>query len=227
MNAFVRILVVLLVLVGANAAQARHGHHQDGQQNASQTAGVFDYYLLSLSWSPDYCSGHPTDAQQCGAQRAGFVLHGLWPQYDRGYPQSCSNASIPPSVWQQYAGLYPSDSLMAHEWTKHGTCSGLSPEAYFTLSKRLKDGVHVPRRYQAPEQPFRTTIAAVQGEFAQTNPGLPANSITMICSGSGRFLQEIHLCYDKAGNAHPCGADVQKQMNKSCGQPDFLVKSIR
>ena len=44
----------------------------------------FDYYLLNLSWSPEFCHSHP-NATEC-AQRAGFVLHGLWPQNnDRDY----------------------------------------------------------------------------------------------------------------------------------------------
>lgn len=233
MNALIRMLVVAVALCSAVAVDARSHHHgntQSSSQSGSQrnVPGQFDYYLLSLSWSPDYCSGHPNDTQQCGATRYGFVLHGLWPQYDNGYPSNCSDIAMPAAVKQQYAGLYPSDKLMAHEWPKHGTCSGLSPADYLALSKKLKDGVTIPARYQAPAQPFRVTIDALQHDFAQSNPGMPADAVTMSCSGSGRFLEEIHVCYDKdGGKARSCGNDVQKQMRKSCGQPDFLVKSLR
>ncbi|RKP47713.1 ribonuclease T2 family protein [Pararobbsia silviterrae] len=227
MKLFARLLVAVLVLLSAHAADARHPRHSDDDASQSGTPGDFDYYLLSLSWSPDYCDAHPNDTQQCGARRYGFVLHGLWPQYSRGYPQSCSDAPMPAAVARQYADLYPSPKLMAHEWPKHGTCSGLAPDAYLALSKRLKDSVQFPPRYQAPAQPFRTTITELQHDIAQANPSMTPDSITMTCSGSGRFLQEIHLCYSKDGHAVACGADVQKQMRRSCGQPDFLVKSIR
>jgi ribonuclease T2 len=230
MNALARLVVVLLVLCSSNVVEARSHHHRGSQsdsQSQGNTPGQFDYYLLSLSWSPDYCSGHPNDTQQCGAQRFGFVLHGLWPQFNSGYPQNCSNDAMPAAVRQQYAGLYPSDKLMDHEWPKHGTCSGLSAADYLALSKKLKDSVNVPQRYQAPAQPFRTTISTLQGDFSQANPGMSPDSITMICSGSGRFLEEIHICYEKDGHPRSCGEDVQKQMHKSCGQPDFLVKSLR
>jgi ribonuclease T2 len=133
---------------------------------------------------------------------------------------------LPETVKQDFAGLYPSDRLFDHEWPKHGTCSGLSPENYLSLSKQLKESVSIPERYQAPNDPFRTTVSDLQRDFTKSNPSIPADAITMICSGSGRFLQEIHVCFDKGGHATTCGSDVLKQMRSSCGQPSFLVKSV-
>jgi ribonuclease T2 len=227
MKSITRILVVLLTLCCTYEADAKRSHHQNENQVQRDVPGQFDYYLLSLSWSPDYCSGHAGDTQQCGSQkRFGFVLHGLWPQYQKGYPQNCSNVALPEAVKQDFAGLYPSDKLFDHEWPKHGTCSGLSPADYLALSKQLKDGVAIPGRYQAPSDPFRVTVSDLQRDFSQSNPSIPIDAITMICSGSGRFLQEIHVCFNKDGQATSCGADVQKQMRSSCRQPNFLVKSV-
>ena len=63
---------------------------QDQRQNAP---GQFDFYVLSLSWSPSFCEaagerGTPPQ-QQCGARPYSFVVHGLWPQYERGFPEFC------------------------------------------------------------------------------------------------------------------------------------------
>src|SRR5262249_40589503 len=58
------------------------------RQNAP---GQFDYYVLSLSWSPSFCETATGNArrQQCGTRPFSFVVHGLWPQYERGFPESC------------------------------------------------------------------------------------------------------------------------------------------
>ena len=48
----------------------------------TQPAAPFDYYLLSLSWAPNFCASHQSDhSSECAAgNHAAFVLHGLWPQ---------------------------------------------------------------------------------------------------------------------------------------------------
>jgi ribonuclease T2 len=196
-------------------------------QTQNNAPGQFDYYVLALSWSPEYCNSHPQDSQQCGAKRYGFVLHGLWPQYEKGYPQSCSKQALPQDVKDQYEGLYPNENLMDHEWAKHGTCSGLSPAGYLELSKRTKEQFAIPARYEAPADPFRTTTNEVRAEFVAANPGIPADSISMTCTGSGQYLQELRICHDKAGSIKSCSAAVTAQTTKSCGRPDFLVRSIR
>jgi len=66
---------------------------------AGDQAGKFDYYVLSLSWSPTWCAleGDASGAEQCDpAKDRGWVLHGLWPQYDRGWPEFCQTAERPP-----------------------------------------------------------------------------------------------------------------------------------
>ncbi|HEY8997238.1 MAG TPA: hypothetical protein VIM60_05040, partial [Edaphobacter sp.] len=81
----------------------------------------FDYFLLNLSWSPEFCHSHPSNVQ-CGLHST-FVLHGLWPQRTNGgYPQNCSTAPGPRDP-AQYKDIYPDQSLLQHEWKTHGTCS--------------------------------------------------------------------------------------------------------
>lgn len=214
----VRASLLLLALL-AGAADARRNAPPQGE------AGKFDYYALSLSWSPAYCASH-SDPNQCGRQ-LGFVLHGLWPQYQKGYPQSCSTEKLSADVKRRYAPLFPSAKLIDHEWPKHGTCSGLSPTEYFELSAKLKDGLKIPAAYQQPAAPVRTTNAEFSQAFKSANPGMADNSLLPFCTSGGRILQELHACYDKQGAPQSCGANEIKRSQSSCGQGSFLLPSVR
>jgi ribonuclease T2 len=151
----------------------------------------FDYYVLALSWAPDYCSANPGDSQECSLGRKyAFVLHGLWPQYNKGYPSNCGSESLPASVKAKFPHLYPSDKLFDHEWSKHGACSGLSPTDYLTLAGQLKAQLQVPATYRAPDAPFHTTADDLKQAFLQANPALIDASLAVNCSGSGRVFQK-------------------------------------
>jgi ribonuclease T2 len=189
----------------------------------------FDFYLLSLSWSPEYCSTSGSDdLQQCSlGKKLGFVLHGLWPQYNQGYPSSCSTEKLPDNIKQKFPGLFPSDKLYTHEWEKHGTCSGLSPQEYFSLAGQIKNTVNIPTAFRSPAAPFRTTVKEVQAGFVAANPGFGEASFAVNCTGSGRYLTEVRVCFSKDGKPTNCSAEVQKSAAKSCQSPDFLVKNVR
>ncbi|MEQ6289587.1 ribonuclease [Vogesella sp. GCM10023246] len=195
--------------------------------SAADVAGRFDFYVLALSWSPDYCAARPQDAEQCG-RPYGFVLHGLWPQYQRGYPASCAAAPLQPQIEQQFAGLYPSRKLYRHEWDKHGSCSGLSQPQFHQLAASLKAKVRIPAAYQAPAQPLRRSLPQLKADLVAANPWLPASAISVACSGAGRFLQEVRVCFDTAGKgAQPCSEQMQRAEARSCRQPDLLVRNVR
>jgi len=194
---------------------------------AADVAGRFDFYVLALSWSPDYCAARPQDVEQCG-RPYGFVLHGLWPQYQRGYPASCPAEPHQPQIEQQFAGLYPSRKLYRHEWDKHGSCSGLSQPQFHQLAASLKAKVRIPAAYQAPAQPLRRSLPQLKADLVAANPWLPASAISVACSGAGRFLQEVRVCFDRAGKgAQPCSEQMQRAEARSCRQPDLLVRSVR
>lgn len=189
----------------------------------------FDYYVVSLSWSPQYCATDGSDdTQQCSlGRKLGFVLHGLWPQYERGYPSYCSEESFPSSLKQDFPALYPSNALYTHEWEKHGTCSGLTPSEYLAASKQLRDSVVIPEAYRSPAEPFRVTVEALQDDFLSANPNLSANGMAVLCSDSGRFLSELRVCFTIEGQPRACSAEVLKDAARSCGQSDFLVRNVK
>ena len=189
--------------------------------------GDFDYFVLSLSWAPEFCSAN-NDPQECAiGRKLGFVMHGLWPQYKVGYPSSCTTEKLPADVRAQFTDIYPNDNLISHEWEKHGTCSGLSPRDYLNLSKQIKESVVIPTAYKKPAEPFRVTVAELKSAFVQANPGLSEGSLELACSGSGRYLSELYVCVAKDGSPTICGSDVHKTALKSCAQKDFLVRNTR
>ncbi len=223
------LLAGILAVPILSEARSPSSRGQSGSQRTQNVPGQFDYYALTLSWSPDYCATNGSrDPQQCdGSKKLGFVLHGLWPQYTRGYPQDCTTEAFDPQIQNLFPNLYPSPKLYGHEWAKHGTCSGLTQTQYHQLAKNLKDRTRIPDRYLNPRQPFRVTLAGFKQDFVQANPGFTANTIAPTCSGSGRFFQEVQICYGKNGSPIGCSDEVLRRSQKSCGQPNFLVRSVR
>lgn len=166
--------------------------------------GVFDYYLLTLSWSPQFCTTKPSDPQCSGEHRFGFVVHGMWPQYSNGsWPQFCSTAkglSDPSSMLD----IMPSTSLIGHEWQKHGTCSGLDAKGYFGLTRAAYQSIKIPDRFKNPKDYISTTVIELKKAFKSANPKLSDDAFGVSCSG--RQLSEIRICLDKSLNPRSCGA---------------------
>jgi ribonuclease T2 len=197
--------------------------------NLSSEMKAFDYFVLALSWSPDYCATDGSqDVQQCSiGKKLGFVLHGLWPQNKTGYPSSCSNEKLSNTIKAQFPGLYPSDKLYDHEWEKHGTCTGLSPQQYMALAQQLKQSVIIPADFKSPPKAFRISVGDLKQAFTASNPDLDGASLAVNCSGSSRFLSELYVCFSRSGSFTPCSAEVQKRAAQSCKNPDFLVRNTR
>ena len=161
---------------------------QDRRQNQP---GQFDFYVLSLSWSPSFCEaagerGTPPQ-QQCGARPYSFVVHGLWPQYEKGFPEFCQQ---------------PAPRLIFNEWDRHGTCSGLSPNAYFENVRKARAAVKIPDAYIAPSAPLTVTPDEVEEAFVQANPGLTRDGIAVTCSS--RRLGEVRICLGKDFRFRSC-----------------------
>src|SRR5689334_270099 len=155
--------VVCLALFLSPAAWAKNHHHHNDSEPAD---GQFDYYLLSLSWAPNYCAGHPSDhSSECrlGEHKA-FVLHGLWPQASSGpSPMSCSNGSpVAAATVDHMLNFMPSRSLIQHEWQKHGTCTGLSAQDYFGQAEQAYTHVQVPQQYRSLEHEQQFSVADVE-----------------------------------------------------------------
>jgi ribonuclease T2 len=179
---------------------------------ADGVAGKFDYYVLTLSWSPQHCAEVKNDKIQCkGKKHYGFVVHGLWPQYETGYPDSCSTTpAVPNAVVQAMLPIMPSEKLIQHEWEKHGTCSGEKVGDYFDLIKNTFQTINIPDAFSSPDRPVNTSAANIRKEFLDSNPNLQ-----MAVSCKGNYLKEVLLCYDKGMNSRPCGADVSNHCPSS------------
>jgi ribonuclease T2 len=164
-------------------------------------AQPFDYYLLNLSWSPEFCHSHPT-ATEC-AQHPAFVLHGLWPQNDTGpFPQHCSSAPGPhdPST---YSDLYLDPDLLRHEWQTHGTCSGLAPDAFFTLARQALRSVVVPTELTSLDHQISMPPVEILSLFSKTNPSFPRDSFALSCGNN--YLTAIEVCMNKTLQPIGCG----------------------
>jgi ribonuclease T2 len=198
-------------------------------ERLAQEMDPFDYFVLALSWSPDYCAtSGGDDPQQCSlGRKLGFVVHGLWPQNESSYPADCSTEKLPAEVQAQFPGLYPSHALYTHEWEKHGTCTGLTPQQYLALTKQIRDRVVIPERYRAPAQPFRTDAHELKQAFEEANPTIRSDGLEVSCSGSGRYLKELYVCFSRAGSPTACGNNLHKSALKSCARSDFLVRNTR
>ncbi len=186
----------------------------------------FDFYVLSLSWSPEFCNVKPEN-RQCG-RGYGFVLHGLWPQFTKGYPESCNSQFLEAPVLRSFGGLFPDDKLAIHEWKKHGTCSGLTAKDYLQLSQQLKNGFKSPVELNNLGQPLRVTRNELTQKIIAANPKLKANAVQFSCADGGRFLQEVYICYDNQGGAATaCSPEMMRRSQKSCAQENFLIRNIR
>ena len=167
----------------------------------SQQAGKFDYYLLSMSWSPEYCYSH-SGSPEC-SRHLGLVVHGLWPQYNgagRG-PEFCGNQPGPTNP-QSLLDIFPTLSLIQHEWTTHGTCSGLGANDYFALVRRIFTGFHIPAALQSPTRQVVMGTFNLKHAIEQVNPALNDSEIALTCAGS--YLKEVELCVTKDGKPQPC-----------------------
>jgi ribonuclease T2 len=171
------------------------------QTPSSAAAQPFDYYLLNISWSPEYCHSHPSDIQ-C-ARHSTFVLHGLWPQNaDGSYPQNCSTARGPADP-SQYADIYPDPGLLKHEWKTHGTCSGLAPDAFFTAARTAFQSVTIPPTLANLNHQISLPPAQILSLVSKSNPNLTQQNLALSCGNNN--LTAVEVCLDKSLRPTPCG----------------------
>lgn len=178
------------------------------------TPGDFDFYVLSLSWSSGFCetaAGWQARGQCDAGANLGFVVHGLWPQYEHGYPSDCGPAARFPSrtALETAQGLYPSEGLARHEWRTHGTCSGKSPTDYFADVRRARESIVIPAPFAAPKEPQTWTPVDIARAFIAVNPRLRPGMLGVVCAGS--VLREVRICLSKdLRDFHAC-PEVSRQ----------------
>ena len=214
-------LILLACLLTIASATARHR-----RSSSDSEPGAFDYYLLSLSWSPAFCLGDPGAAECNGPRRFGFIVHGLWPQNEKGWPEHCqAHQQVPDSVVTGIADLMPARGLVYHEWSAHGTCSGLEPTDYFALLRRAYSSIAIPAALSGTREAIEASPASISTAFLRANPRLAAQSIVVTCSGQeSPRLREVHICFDRDLSARACSTDAARG---ACRAATLIVPPIR
>jgi ribonuclease T2 len=190
-----------------------------------QSEAVFSYYLLSLSYAPDFCA-QPTgnkDVRECGTgRRVGFVVHGLWPQIEGGRgPEDCGSASpVSQEIVRLTLAYIPTESLIQHEWATHGTCTGLSSSDYFALVRRARDLVKIPDDFKTPARQMQLGSLDIESKFAAANPNFPRGAFRLSCYRDTE-LQEVRIALNKDLSPRPYGSG-----GGSCGRT-ILMNPVR
>jgi ribonuclease T2 len=215
---FAAVAVAAWVLTFSAAAPA-----QDARQNQP---GEFDFYVLSLSWSPSFCDAAGDRAKQqaeCGERPYSFIVHGLWPQYEKGFPEYCQVPSprLDRNVVSSMLDLMPAPRLIFREWDRHGTCSGLSARAYFETVRKARAVVKIPPEFLEVKSELTVTPDTVEEAFTKANPGLGRSAIAISCDN--KRLREIRICMTRDLTFRDC-AEVER---RSCRRDQLVVPPVR
>ncbi|MGE5322873.1 MAG: ribonuclease T2 family protein [Actinomycetota bacterium] len=181
----------------------------------SRDPATFDYYLLSLSWAPNYCAAHPADhSSECRAgNHTAFVLHGLWPSSNRDpmKPMNCGPASaVSAAIVRHMSEYFPSKDLIQHEWAKHGTCSGLIVSRYFAQVEQAYTSVQVPQRYRDLDHEQSIAVHDIERDFARANSA-PAEAFRVSCHAGE--LVGVEVCMDKDLHYQACPRSARECRN--------------
>jgi ribonuclease T2 len=212
-------MLVLGALLGAAESPATAQGRQRGEP------GQFDFYVLSLSWSPSFCETATGSArrQQCGPRPYAFVVHGLWPQYERGFPESCQVPAprLDHRIVSEMLDLMPARGLIYHEWDTHGTCSGLDQRAFFDTVRKARALVKIPAQFEDPQQPITVAPGQLVDAFVKANEGLTPAGITVDCDR--KYLREVRVCMTRDLKFRDCG----QSKARSCRSDSLLMPPVR
>jgi ribonuclease T2 len=198
----------------------------DTSTAALPTGEGFDFYVLSLSWSPSYCEAEGEDAnrQQCAAARPyAFVVHGLWPQFERGYPQDCATGEpdVPNETLRTLYDIMPSAGLIRYQWKKHGRCTNMGQDDYFTVLRAARDKIVIPAEFHRLDGYKTIDPGEAERSFLQSNQGLPASGLAVTCDR--RYLREVRICMTKELGFRPC-PEVDR---RACRLPAAVMPPVR
>jgi len=212
-----RFSILLLALAALCAARGLKGK-----------PGRFDYYVLSLSWSPQYCAGEGANKGgsqiQCApGKRFGFIAHGLWPQYEKDWPEFCAVGPEPDRILvDKMLDIMPAHGLIRHEWRKHGTCDGGNARQYLDRVRWAYQQVRIPDEYKQPLKHVNIRPEVLKQKIVQANSPAPASSFAVLCDG--RFLDEVRVCLDKDLRFRACGRDVRDTCR---GNAEIIMQPVR
>lgn len=208
-------LLLVMVMLFATGAFAK-----------GERSGDFDYYVLALSWSPNWCAreGDARGSDQCHPRHDfGWILHGLWPQNERGWPSFCQGAQANPSRRQtsEMADIMGTGGLAWHQWNKHGRCSGLEATDYFKTSRDAFNAVTRPEVLRRLDTSVRLPARVIEEAFLEVNPSLSSDMITVTCKDN--YIQEVRICLTKSLSPRTCGAEV----SRDCTRESAIFDPVR
>ena len=191
-----------------------------------ERAGDFDYYVMSLSWSAAWCAleGDARDDPQCDDGRGlTFVLHGLWPQYETGWPSFCRTGERDPSRAETAAmtDIMGGAGAAFYQWKKHGRCSGLSAADFYRTAREAYGRVAIPELFEKVSRPLSLPASVIEEAFLEANPGLARDQITITCKDG--LIQEARICLTRDLAFRRCGADVIRD----CRLKDAVLEPLR
>jgi ribonuclease T2 len=207
-----------LLVLCAVAASA-----QDARQNQP---GEFDFYVLSLSWSPSFCdaAGERAARQaECVQRPYSFVVHGFWPQYEKGFPEFCQQPSprLDRNIVSSMLDLMPAPRLIFHEWDKHGTCLGLPARAYFEIIRKARAIVKIPPEFIDVKSELTVTPDSVAEAFTKANPGLTRDAMAVGCDN--KRLREVRICMTRELGFQDCPGVARR----SCKRDKLIMPPVR
>mmetsp|Transcript_27476 Transcript_27476/g.58371 ORF Transcript_27476/g.58371 Transcript_27476/m.58371 type:complete len:304 (+) Transcript_27476:276-1187(+) len=219
--------------------ERHHGHHNGrGSGNGKGPAadpsdrqgddGGFDFYVYSMSYQPEFCRENNDKFAGCRSFKEEWegqlTIHGLWPNRNDGtWPSACTDEKLDLSLledvradleerWPNVKAPSASpghEAFWAHEWSKHGTCSGLEQQDYFmtALDLLMPTPDVVKEKYGS---------AAMREELEAEYLG---EDMTIFVCKSG-YLSEVRVCLEKMEDGAPgervtCPEDLLRE--DSCG----------
>jgi ribonuclease T2 len=213
-------VTALASLCGAVSLEAQPSRQQ------GQNAGAFSYYMLVLSYAPDFCAepGGDKEPQECGAGRhIGFVVHGLWPQSNTGRgPENCGSTNpVAQEIISATLSYIPTESLIQHEWKAHGSCSGLDAAPYFALVRKARDSITIPDELNQPSQRIQFSQSDIQAKMATANKSFTRDAFRASCYRDNN-LQEVRVCLSLDLSPRTCTASAGQ-----CSANTVILQPVR
>ena len=208
-------ILVFLIALTTTMAQAE-----------GEKAGDFDYYVMSLSWNPNWCAteGDARGAPECrNGAGLSFTLHGLWPQYEGGYPSYCRTTERDPSRSESeaMADIMGGSGLAWYQWKKHGRCAGVPAKTYYNSMRKAYSAVKIPQVFPQINKQLKVPAEVIEGAFLEANPQLRREMVTITCRANR--IQEVRICLTKELSPRKCGPDVIRD----CTLTDALLDPVR
>ena len=199
--------ILLTVACALSMTACKTAPKEPARTATASPSSNFDYYLLALSWAPEFCAIHDdATSSECDPRHHfGLVVHGLWPQNNDGsYPQNCAPAlPVAEQTVQHMLAVMPARGLIQHEWATHGTCSGLAAQDYFAAIEKAFNAVQVPPEYRAPQQTIGASPSDIEQKFAEANQA-PRGAFRVSCS-RGEFTA-LQVCLTPDLQYRDCGS---------------------